>query len=106
MNRIISIGVLQKDIDIYRKMNVSPKYLEELKELDAVTTTLQIKTISLYYCYQMVLKQLEKYSYYEATIFKRLNDENYHNLVSTLSNTTMEKPKERILTNIIPFKKL
>ena len=99
MNTIIPIGVLQKDIDIYRRMKVSSDYLNQLRELEGITATLGIGTISLYYCYQMVLKQLENYSYYEATILKRLKNEQYHNKVKRLSVRRDEKifPTKRIL---------
>lgn len=107
MNTIIPIGVLQKDIDIYRRMKVSSDYLNQLRELEGITATLGIGTISLYYCYQMVLKQLENYSYYEATIFQRLEDENYHNTVKLLSEITVPKEKTKVKniepSNIVPF---
>ena len=107
MNTIIPIGVLQKDIDIYRRMKVSSDYLNQLRELEGITATLGIGTISLYYCYQMVLKQLENYSYYEATIFQRLEDENYHNTVKLLSEITVSKEKTKVKniepSNVVPF---
>ncbi len=96
---IISMGVLQKDIDIYRKMLVSSKYIEELKVVDEIIGYLKIDTIALYYRYQMVLKQLENFSYYEATILKRLENERYHNTVKSLS----EKHSSR--HNVITFSK-
>lgn len=37
MNTIIPIGVLQKDIDIYRRMKVNSDYLNQLRELEGIT---------------------------------------------------------------------
>ena len=104
---IIPMGILQKDIDIYKKMLVSHEYIEELKAVDEIVRYLEIGTIFLYYRYQMVLKQLENYSYYEATIFQRLEDENYHNTVKLLSEITVPKEKTKVKniepSNIVPF---
>lgn len=99
MNKIMPTEVLQKDVDIYRKMLINPEYIDRLKIVDEIMDYLGIGTIALYYQYQIVLKQLSDYSYYEATILKRLKNEQYHNKVKRLSVRRDEKifPTKRIL---------
>ena len=84
MSKIISEEVLQNDIIIYREMLTNNNYADNLKLLDEITRALNINSLALYYRYQMVLKQLENYSYYEATILRRLEDREYR---KTLNET-------------------
>lgn len=90
MSKIIPIGILKEDVAIYQKMTSDLTYLEELRKIWELTTTLGIETMTLYYHYQKVLKQLENYSYYEASINKRLEDKQYFDRVKELSELTKE----------------
>ena len=98
MDKIIPIDVLQKDIAIYQQILVNEDYAKSLKLVDEITRFLGIDSEIIYYQYQIVLRQLESYSYYEATIFRRLENAEYQQIVEKLC-----EPKQ--YDNVIKFPK-
>lgn len=103
MSKIIPMGILQKDIEIYEKMLISSDYFIDLKLVNEITKALEINSKELYYRYQIVLRQLECFNYYEATIFSRLENTQYHNMVKSLSEYKPVKEKRIKYCNIIQF---
>lgn len=78
---------LKNDIKIYERMCNDSKYLIELQKLEEIILALKITTEALYYRYQMVLPQLEKFTYYEATIFERLKKTEYLEFIKSKVNS-------------------
>ena len=84
--KVIDLRTLKNDIVIYKKIMDNPKYIDKLEKVDKIVTTLEIQDESLYYQYQIVLKSLEGFNYFEATFLKRINDDDY--LIDTIKHLT------------------
>ena len=81
----IDLRTLRNDKIILQKIKNNKDYEQSLKEVSNICKTLDINCESIYYQYQLVLKQLEGFNYFEATFFMRINNEDYLKLLSNLS---------------------
>ncbi len=104
--KVIDLRTLKNDIVIYKKIMDNPKYIDKLEKVDKIVTTLEIQDESLYYQYQIVLKSLEGFNYFEATFLKRINDDDYLTILNRVINLLNVDRKIRFYpTKILEFKK-
>ena len=86
--------LLKEDIEIYKRIISDNEYFTNLKKICEIVNSLKITSQIAYLRYQIVLKQLNGYTYHEATFFNRIADKNYLNEIIEQS---------KIDTNVILF---
>ena len=104
--KIINLRTLKNDIIIYKKLMNEPKYINKLDEVKKIIEPLNIQDESIYYQYQIVLKSLTEFNYFEATFLKRIKDKDYLMILNRVINLFGSNKKIRFYqTKILEFKK-
>lgn len=96
---------IRKDAEILLKYISNREYMSKLIKLNEIVKVLEIDNINCYNKYQLVLKQLKGYSYYEATFLRRIENAKYLEIVKKALFYMTNNQKNYGKTEIIQFKK-
>ena len=104
--KVIDLRTLKNDIVIYKKLINDTKYFDVLNEARKIIKPLNIQDETIYYKYQIVLHNLVKFNYFEATFLERIKDRDYLTILNRVINLFNENRKVKFYpTKILEFKK-